>query len=824
MSEEDDPPLRRRAPRSRPGEDYVRIPRKDLEEGLRQAKGGRLAATARTDEEAPGPVAGLAHKIRFFVTGRPLDTEAQETERLSIPRALPIMSSDALSSVAYGPEAGLAVLATAGVGALVYNIPIGIAIAVLMIIVTTSYRQIVHGYKGGGGSYAVARANLGLVFGLVAAAALFVDYVLTVAVSVSSGVDAVASAFTALSPYKVVIALVVLALVMIGNLRGAREAGAIFAGPTYLFLVSMLVLIVVGLIEGLVSHRAPGHFAPIKAETALTPLLILTAFASGSSSMTGIEAVSNSVPSFRPPEAEHAARTLAILGGLLVVLFLGVVALDFIYGAVPHPNGNPTILSQLATAIFHGPAWPLYYVFQFATLLVLVLAANTSFNGLPRLGAILARDDFLPHHFAHLGSRLVYSTGIMLLAVAAGILGVVFQGNTDSMINLYALGVFTAFTLAQAGMARHWWRDRSTPGWQRRAAINGFGALITALVDVIIVITKAPRGAWVVVIIVPVLVLIFLSISRHYRGVRAKLARDGGEARRLEMGPAVVPVLRLDSASRQAIRYAMALSPQVIAVHPARNHARASRFEQEWQACQWADGQEPPKLDLYVGRRGGRVLALLGLLDRLRAGGGGRVITVVLPEWESRHLLRSVLDRPEAAFFKLALLHRRDVVVAGLPAEPGLPDLKPGADHVAIVPIANTQAPPRRALAYAMAIAREVIAVHIETGTEQAADETQAIARQLRVWKRELAKGAPHVPVQMVVIESPYRSIVPPVLAYVDSWRKAHPAPICTVVLPEIVVGTWWAPWLHNHREFWLKAALLGRPTIAVADVTFHLS
>jgi amino acid transporter len=822
LSDQDDSRQRWQPPHPRPGEDYVRIPRKDLEEGLRPAERGRLVATQKTEDEAQAPVAGLAHKFRVFFTGRPLNTEAQETERLSIPKALPLLSSDALSSVAYGPEAGLAVLATAGAAAFVYNIPIGLAIALLMIIVTTSYRQVVHGYQGGGGSYAVARANLGLIFGLVAAAALLVDYVLTVAVSISSGVDALASAFAVFMPYKVVMALVILALVMIANLRGAREAGAIFAGPTYLFVATMLILIAAGVVEALVSHHAPGHFAPVKAETALVPLLILTAFASGSSSMTGIEAVSNSVPSFRPPEAAHAARTLTILGSLLVVLFLGVVAIDFIYAAEPQPNGNPTILSQLASTVFHGPAWPVYYVFQFATLLILVLAANTSFNGLPRLGAILARDDFLPHRFAHLGNRLVYSTGIVLLAVAAGILGVVFQGSTDAMINLYALGVFTAFTLAQSGMALHWWRER-TSGWQRKAAINGFGAVITAIVTIIIIITKGPRGAWVVLVLVPLLVLMFLGTSRHYRRVRIQLARVGAEAQAFDVGPAMVPFLKLDAASRAALWYAMVLSPRVIALHPARNQAAASRFQQEWQACRWPDGHEPPELDLYVGRRPGRIFAILGVLDRLREEGDGRPITVVVPEWESRHLIRGLLDRPQAALFKLALLRRRDVVVASIPAQPGAPERRPEAHPVAIVPIANMQAPARRALAYAVTVASEVTAVHVETGTDEAADATQATARQLRAWKHELARRAPHVPVRLIVVESPYRSIIPPVLAYIDSWRKAHPEPICTVVLPEVVVEEYWALGLHNHRGFWLKAALLTRPTIAVADVTFHV-
>jgi amino acid transporter len=813
-------------PGSSAGGGYTRIRREELGT-FRRGRRGHLVATEKTAAAGGGP-ATVARQIKIFFTGRPLDTEALDTERMPIWRALPILSSDALSSVAYGPEAGLAVLATAGAGALLVNVPIGIAIALLMVIVTTSYRQVVRGYPSGGGSYAVARANLGVVVGLVAAAALLVDYVLTVAVSVSSGVDALASAFTVLSPYKVLIGLAFVALLMVGNLRGVREAGVAFAGPTYLFVVGLLTLVAAGLVGGLVFGRHPvGHYAPIKPETSLGPLLVLTAFASGASSMTGIEAVSNSVPAFHPPEAKYAARTLAILGGLLVTLFLGVVALDVVYGAEPNPSGTPTVLSQLASVVFQGPGRPLYYGFQFVTLLVLVLAANTSFNGFPRLSAVLARDHHLPHRFAQLGDRLVYSTGIVLLAVAAGVLIVAFGANTNALIDLYALGVFVAFTLAQTGMARHWWRARGR-GWVHGFAINAGGGAITAIVGAVIIITKAPRGAWVVLILIPALVLLLWSVARYYARVRAQLPRVAEEPQEVDPGPAVVPVVRLDSPTRAALRYAMALSEDVVAVHLARRGADAAEFAADWKRWSGTIEGRPPALRSQPCPRGGRVHGFLSVLDSLQSG-ADRLVTVVLPEWESRHLVHDVLARPQAALFKLALLRRPDVVAASIPApEPEVVQMTgraagPHPERVAIVPVANPDAPARRALAYAGAVASKVIVVHVETRADEPTDTSGDLAGRLASWTRAGPTDRPSTPTRLVIIDSPYRSIVPPILAYVDSWRRAHPEPICTVVLPELVTVQWWAHWLHNHRAFWIKTALLSRATVAVADVTYHL-
>jgi amino acid transporter len=782
----------------RPGDGYIRVRREDLGVFRRTAQ-GHLVATEEASTP-PGTVARLAVQVRDVLFGRPLDSEAIGSERLSIFKALPILSSDALSSVAYGPEAALAVLAAAGAGALFWNIPIAIAVAVLMLIVTISYQQVIRGHPSGGGSYAVARANLGVTLGLVAAGALLVDYVLTVSVSVSSGVDALISPFQQLTPYRPALSIVVVALLMLGNLRGVREAGALFAVPTYLFVVAMMVLIGVGLARAALGGAPhPGQYPPLPGHEALTPLLVLAAFASGCSSMTGIEAVSNAVPAFEEPRVPNAVRTLAILGALLIVLFIGVEALDVLYTAVPRPGGSPTVLSQIAAAVFSGPGRWLYYGVQFSTTLVLVLAANTSFNGFPRLCAILARDDFLPHQFAQLGNRLVYSGAIVFLAIAATILMLAFSGNTDALINLFALGVFTAFSLAQTAMARKWWTERG-PGWRQGLMINGTGAVVTALVDAVIIATKTPRGAWVVLVLVPALVAGFMAISRYYGHVRAELERIPAGTGVPRLGPAIVPVRRWDRAAADAVAYARALRGSAVALLEA--------------------GAEPPAdapQGVEVRQVPGRGLdALLREIDAIRHAPDAGVVTVVLPD-EPLPLAAQVVLRNDLVRLKLALLWRRNLVAASCP--------RFGEDavegpHTAFVPISRLDAVAVSALGYARALGTRVMAVHVVTDVEHVArDELDEVPEQFQRWVAQVEGQRP----TLVVIESPYRAVVPPIISYVMQWRARHPDHACTVVIPELVDRRLWTLGLHNHRAFWLKAALLRQPEIGVADVTFHL-
>ena len=785
----------------KPGDAYLRVRRENLGVFRRTGR-GYLVATQEASE--PRSAFGQwVRQTRDLLIGRPLESEAIESERLSVFKALPILSSDALSSVAYGPEAALAVLAAAGAGALFWNVPIAIAVALLMLIVTISYQHVIRGYQGGGGSYAVARANLGQIMGLVAAAALLVDYVLTVSVSVSSGVDALLSAFREFIPLRPTLSVALIAILLVGNLRGVREAGALFAVPTYLFIVAIIALIAAGLFKAALGGAPhPGRYPPLPAHEALTPLLVLAAFASGCSSMTGVEAVSNGVPSFEQPRVENAVRTLAMLGGLLILLFVGVEVLDVIYAAVPHPSGNPTVLSQIAAAVFNGSARWLYYGVQFSTTLVLILAANTSFNGFPRLCAILARDDFLPHRFAHLGSRLVYSSAIVFLAAAAALLMLAFSGNTDALINLFALGVFTAFSLAQTAMARQWWTRRE-PGWRRGMVINGIGAVVTTLVDVVIIVTKSPRGAWVVVVLVPALVLALWGIHRHYMRVRSEVQNAGISTATPELGPVVVPVLRWDHAAQDALAYAATLDKPTVVLQTAP--------ELPGEAV-------PPGAEVRRLSDPRRVRGLLVELDAIRRQSQDSVVTVVLPD-EAEPLWMQVLRRPHLALLKLALLRRSNVVASSFPGFTSNHS-QPGAGRLAFVPLSTLNAATVSALGYARALGAEVVAIHVVTDVEEVArDQVDEVPNRFNRWASQLDGERPH----LVVIESPYRAVVPPLVSYIVRWRDKHPDPICTVVIPELVDRGLSTLWLHNHRAFALKAAMLQQPGIGVADVTFQV-
>ncbi len=466
-------------------------------------------------------------RVKRLILGQPIPETLASRERLNKTKALATLSSDALSSVAYGTEASLAVLVAAGAGALTSNLGIGLVTAVLMLIVGYSYRQTIHAYPSGGGSYIVARENLGIVPGLVAAAALLIDYLLTVSVSVASGIDAISSAFPVLSPAKLGIELGAIAFIMLINLRGIRESGTIFAFPTYFFLVCFGLTILAGLIQALTHGGFTAAAAPQAALVATEPLstlLVLTAFASGCSAMTGVEAISNGVPAFagRTParQARNASQTLVIMVALLVTLFLGTTYLAWRVGAVAYVSGDPTVTSQIARFAFPVALGWFFYVVQAATLLILVFAANTSFADFPRLASILSRDTFLPALFAYRGERIAFNVGIGTLGILSAVVLVIFRGNVVALINLYALGVFAAFTLSQSGMVVHWLRRQNEPGWRGRLVANGIGALATAVVTVVIAIAKFDRGAWVVVLLIPALVLGFLAISAYYHQPR----------------------------------------------------------------------------------------------------------------------------------------------------------------------------------------------------------------------------------------------------------------------------------------------------------------
>src|SRR5437764_4543591 len=544
------------------GDEHVRY-EISRQSAFKRISAGLLEATEVT--QAPH---GTLERIKRLLIGSPLATAQQEQERLTKFKALAVLSSDAISSVAYATEAILITIVAAGSGNLWVILPISCAIVGLLAIVAISYRQTIPAYPNGGGSYIVAKDNLGTMPGLIAAASLLIDYILTVSVSISAGVQSFASLFTVLAPYVVIIDVVLVAIVTIVNLRGVRESGSIFALPTYLFIGSALLLIAVGLVKSLLIQHHPvlGQFAPVAAVEPLTIFLILKSFAAGCAAMTGVEAISNGVPAFKKPEARNAAATLTWMAITLGTLFIGITLLATSYHIEANAAGNPTVIAQIASQVFNGPLSFMNPVFILATLFILTLAANTSYSDFPRLSSLLARDDFLPHQFAFRGDRLAFSIGIIFLAALAGLLLVAFKRITSSLIHLYAVGVFMSFTLSQSGMVLHWWRLRGS-GWQRKSAINGIGAVATFIVLLDIAAEKFLEGAWLVILLILALVLIFRKIRHHYSDITEQLVLAGEHEPVPVTNTVVVLAPSLHRGVLHAVQYARLLSDDCRAVH-----------------------------------------------------------------------------------------------------------------------------------------------------------------------------------------------------------------------------------------------------------------
>ena len=520
--------------------------------------------------------------------GKPLPRSQAAEERLPSIQALPILSSDALSSVAYATEAALGVLILAGSSALRLSLPITVAIIVLIAIVVFSYRQTIEAYPQGGGSYVVARENLGTLSALIAAAALLVDYTLTAAVSLMAGAQALSSLWPGLLPYEVLLSLLLLAGVGWANLRGLREAGQAFALPTYAFVVMVALLAVFGLQDLLFSHGfSPDPPPLVRAVEPLGVFLVLRAFSSGCSAMTGIEAIANGVAVFREPAARRARATMLVMGLMLAAMFLVVSGLAFLYGVAPETDR--TVLAQVGLRVF-GAGSPLFWALQITTLLILTLAANTAFAGFPRLAAMLAQDRFLPRQMGWIGDRLVFQNGIAVLVVATAVIVLVCRGDTTVAVNLYALGVFMAFTLSQAGMVVRWWRRR-VPGWLGRLLMNALGAFTTLVVLLVIVVSKFGEGAWTVVIAIPLLVWLLASIRRRYRRVYAAIAlpQEPGEPVRLPQrhepvgNRSLVWVPSMSRPSLDALRYAAQVSDEVIAVWVRSEEEDPAHIRAHWQ-------------------------------------------------------------------------------------------------------------------------------------------------------------------------------------------------------------------------------------------------
>jgi len=596
-----------------------------------------------------------------WILGRPLSTAQAGQERLANPVALAIFSSDPLSSVAYATEEILLVLILAGTAALHYSIGISIVIVGLVAILTVSYRQTIFAYPSGGGAYIVAKSNLGEPAGLVAAAALLIDYVLTVAVSVAAGVAAITSAFPALHEHRVALGLVSIVILTWGNLRGVRESGRIFAVPTYLFVGTLALVIIIGFGRTLFGPPVEHQVPPVPAVEGLTLFLLLRAFSSGCTALTGIEAISNGVPAFRDPVSKNAATTMTWMAMMLGGLFLGLTILAYVYGLVPREQ--ETLISQIARISLGGGV--LYYFMQAATMLILILAANTSFNGFPRLASLLAKDSFLPHQMRVQGDRLAFSNGILILGACAALLLIIFRGDTHALIPLYAVGVFISFTLSQAGMVWHW-LDLKCKGWRKGLAINLTGALATGVATVVLAITKFTHGAWVVIVLIPILILMFRKIRWHYR----------------------------------------------IA---------------DWQLA----------LDMY--------------------------------------------DRPK---------------------EP--------PPNVMVMPISGVNRAVVMALDYAFQCGHDLRAVYVDLDP----NETVNVKGQWEKWGAKIP---------LVILPSPYRSFLTPLLKYIESVRQDHPGGWVTVVLPEVIPARFWQNLLHNQRALLIKAALLFKFRVIVIDVPYHL-
>jgi len=598
------------------------------------------------------------YRLKRLFVGTPLPTAQARHERLSKRTGLAIFASDNLSSVAYATEEIMRVLILAGVAALSLSTPISIAIGAVICIVIYSYRQTIVAYPQGASDYIVAKDNLGTAAGLVAGSALLIDYTLTVAVSVSAGIAAVTSAVPGLFPYRVVLCVAALALIAYGNLRGLRESGRLFALPSYLFIAGFLVLIATGFARYAIRGEPTAPPTEVEAPLgALSVFLVLRAFASGAVALTGIEAVADGVQAFKPPEVKNARTVLAVLGLIMLTLFIGTTALADLFNIVP--RDEETVVSQLARAVFGGG--PLYYYLQGVSTLILILAANTAFADFPRLAFFMSRDGYLPRQFGNRGDRLVFSNGVVILAVIAAGLVVVFHGSTHALIPLYAVGVFTSFTLSQTSMVRRWLRTRPD-GWWWRVAVNGIGGATTAVVLVVVAATKFVDGAWIVVVLIGFFILTFLAIRHHYDDVARQLSLEGYEGPPPISHSVLVLVGDLHRGVAEALQYAKTLSPEAKAVYVELDPERTRRLEERWVK----HGLGVPLIVLTSPYRS-LLGPFLGYIDHLVQRDGRHIVTIVLPEFIPARWWQHLLHNQTALLIKGALLFRKNVIVTDVP-------------------------------------------------------------------------------------------------------------------------------------------------------------
>jgi amino acid transporter len=751
-------------------------------------------------------------RLKRVLVGGALASHKAEHQLLPKILALPVFSSDPLSSNAYATEEMMLVLVAAGAGALAFRIPIAIAIATVLVIVIVSYRQTVRAYPSGGGSYIVAHENLGTLPGLLAAAALLVDYVLTVSVSVTAGFLAISSAAPKLAEHKVILSIAIVVLLTFANLRGVKEAGTLFAVPTYGFVAMVYVMLGTGFVRCLAScpEAATAHL-PLEATATISLFLILRAFSSGSTALTGVEAISNGVQAFRRPQSRNAATTLAMMGFMTVTMFMGITVLSVLLHVRVNEEiaASRSVLSQIGETVF-GRTFP-YFLLQGLTAGILILAANTSYQDFPRLSAILARDRFMPSQFKNRGDRLVFSNGIVILAAAASALIYIFDANLTRLIQLYVVGVFTAFTLSQAGMVRRWRRLRE-PGWRRSMTINAIGASATGLVLVIVTATKFVHGAWIVISAMPVIILFFFAVHRHYEAV--------GRALRTAVDPPVAGpttflllVPDLGPASAEAVGYVRAARPTRVIPTFVGDPSGYDDASKRWSA--FAPRLGPlERLEIQDGHL---ARSLRVRLRSMRTKDEGFVTIVIPEEITSRSILRH-LGRGSRFWLKASLFFETDVVVTDVPL---VPDERARAEgyaqhpveptrHVVLVPVSATHAATARAVSYAMSLQaakREAIFFATERGEEQAIAGDWMAGRM----------GIP-----LSIVDAPFRDFTNPMLEEVRRYTQQS-GTIVTVVLPELVVAHWWEHLLHNQTSLFFKRLLLFEPGVVVSSVPSHV-
>jgi amino acid transporter len=747
---------------------------------------------------------------RFFIilkrvlVGKPVSSYAELEHRVSKRVALAVFSSDALSSSAYATDVMLVVLAAAGARALGVSVFLAFGVAFVLSVVVISYRIAIRAYPNGGGGYAVVKDNLGLKPGVLVASSLLIDYVLTVAVSIAAAVKALGAAFPSVAENRVGIAIGVVVLITVANLRGVKEAGTIFAIPTYGFLLCMGAMIVLGLGRVVTGTHSPLPAPDIEAESALTVFLVLRAFAGGSTALTGVEAMANAVPSFRPPEAKNAAKTLATLGILLAFLFIGITFLADTYRVDPVAAElqGKTVPSQLAGAIF-GIASPMFYVVQFFTALILFLAANTAYAGFPSLASVLARDRIVPRVLQNRGDRLAYSNGIAILAVLACLALYAYGADELKLINLYVIGVFTDFTFSQIGLVKRWFRLK-TPRWKRFAVLNGIGAVTTLIVLIIQGTTKFTAGAWQVIVLIPALAFLLYRVNRHYVRVQEELRITNGSPR-FDANKVVVLVSPLLGATLKAYSFSRSISPKEMRVLSFRVAERLlQRIRLRWKEL----GIGTP-----IDATGHRLRDLIDYIRTLDPQPDDPV-TLVIPDPQHPNPLVQLTRGRNALRIKRAMLSEPNVVVASIPfredLEPELQRIRAPRRLSVIVLVASVHRATLRALRYAQSLnPSELKALSIVTNADEAPD-------LIDMWV-ELGLDVP-----LEVVDSPYRSLIPPLFKEIRSMGPTHQDAVA-VVIPEFIVSHWWEQLLHGQAALMIKAALLFEPNVVVINVPYPL-